>query len=105
MPEDVRLTTRYRDDDFLQSLMGTIHETGHGRYGAEPPARTARPAGVRGRASMAMHESQSLSFEMQIGRSRGFAGILAPLLVEAFGDQPAFEPENLYRLLTRVEPG
>ena len=55
---------------------------------------------------MAMHESQSPSFEMQIGRSRGFAGILAPLLVEAFGgDQPAFEPENLYRLLTRVEPG
>ena len=32
VPEDTRLTTRYREDDFLQSLMGTIHETGHARY-------------------------------------------------------------------------
>ena len=32
VPEDVRLTTRFREDDFLRSLMGTIHETGHGRY-------------------------------------------------------------------------
>ena len=32
VPEDVRLTTRYREDDFVQSLMGTIHETGHARF-------------------------------------------------------------------------
>ena len=32
VPEDVRLTTRFRDDEFVQSLMGTVHETGHGRY-------------------------------------------------------------------------
>ena len=104
VPEDVRLTTRYRDDDFLQSLMGTIHETGHGRYEQNRPREwLGQP--VSEARSMAFHESQSLSFEMQIGRSRGFAGLLAPLLVEAFGDQPAFEPGNLYRLLTRVEPG
>jgi carboxypeptidase Taq len=104
VPEDVRLTTRYRDDDFLQSLMGTIHETGHGRYEQNRP-RELLGQPVSEARSMALHESQSLSFEMQIGRSRGFAGMLAPLLVEAFGDQPAFEPDNLYRLLTRVEPG
>jgi carboxypeptidase Taq len=32
VPEDVRMTTRFSDDDFLGSLMGTVHETGHGRY-------------------------------------------------------------------------
>jgi carboxypeptidase Taq len=32
VPEDVRLTTRYSDDDFARSLLGTIHETGHARY-------------------------------------------------------------------------
>src|SRR5574343_95409 len=32
VPEDVRLTTRYREDEFLVALMGTVHETGHGRY-------------------------------------------------------------------------
>ncbi len=104
VPEDVRLTTRYRDDDFLQSLMGTIHETGHGRYEQNRPRKLLGQPVSEAR-SMAFHESQSLSFEMQLGRSRGFAGLLAPLLVEAFGAQPAFEPDNLYRLVTRVSPG
>jgi carboxypeptidase Taq len=54
---------------------------------------------------MGIHESQSLSFEMQLGRSRPFADLLAPLLRKHFGDQPAFEPGNLHRLMTRVEPG
>jgi carboxypeptidase Taq len=55
--------------------------------------------------SMAIHESQSLSFEMQLGRSRAFAQLLAPKLRMHFGEQPAFEPENLHRLMTRVKPG
>jgi carboxypeptidase Taq len=104
VPEDVRLTTRYRDDDFQQSLMGTIHETGHGRYEQNRPrALLGQP--VSEARSMAIHESQSLSFEMQLGRSRGFAGLLAPLLAEELGAQAAFERGNLYRLLTRVKPG
>jgi carboxypeptidase Taq len=52
-----------------------------------------------------VHESQSLSFEMQLARSRAFAGVLAPLLAKHFGDQPAFDPDNLYRLWTRVKRG
>ncbi|HEY4240484.1 MAG TPA: carboxypeptidase M32, partial [Kofleriaceae bacterium] len=32
VPEDVRITTRYRDDDFIQAMMGIVHETGHARY-------------------------------------------------------------------------
>ena len=32
VPEDVRMTTRYVEDQFLPALMGTVHETGHGRY-------------------------------------------------------------------------
>jgi carboxypeptidase Taq len=54
---------------------------------------------------MGIHESQSLSFEMQLGRGRGFIGLLAPRLAAHFGAQEAFEPEALYRVLTRVEPG
>ncbi|MGL4489742.1 MAG: carboxypeptidase M32, partial [Rhizobiaceae bacterium] len=30
VPTDVRLTTRYRTDEFLSALMGILHETGHG---------------------------------------------------------------------------
>jgi carboxypeptidase Taq len=54
---------------------------------------------------MALHESQSLTFEMQLGYHPGFARRLVPLLVEHFGAQPAFEAENLRRVFTRVKPG
>lgn len=104
VPEDVRLTTRYSEDDFARSLLGTIHETGHARYEQNLPRDwLGQPVGVA--RSYGVHESQSLSFEMQLARSRPFAGLLAPLLVKHFGSQPAFEPDNLYRLWTRVKPG
>jgi len=104
VPEDTRLTTRYREDDLMQSLMGTIHETGHARYEQNLP-RDWLGQPVANARSMGIHESQSLSFEMQLGRSRAFAGLLAPKLRAHFGDQPAFEPDNLHRLMTRVKPG
>ena len=104
VPEDTRLTTRYREDDLMQSLMGTIHETGHARYEQNlPRAWLGQP--IAHARSMAIHESQSLSFEMQLGRSRAFTGLLAPLLRRHFGNQAAFEPDNLHRLMTRVAPG
>ncbi len=104
VPEDVRMTTRYREDNFLPSLMGTIHETGHGRYEQNLPRELLGQPIARAR-SMGIHESQSLSFEMQLGSHPAFAGLLAPLLVKHFGAQPAFEPDNLHKLLTRVQPG
>jgi carboxypeptidase Taq len=104
VPEDVRMTTRYRVEDFAQSLMGTIHETGHARYAQNLPREWIdQPIGSA--RSYGIHESQSLSFEMQLARSRGFIGLLAPMLAADFGAQPAFDPDNLLRLFTRVTPG
>ena len=104
VPEDVRMTTRFREDDFLGSLMGTVHETGHGRYEQNLPRNTLGQPVAEAR-SMALHESQSLSFEMQLGSHPGFVQRLAPMVAQAFGDQPAFAPQNLHRLITRVKPG
>jgi carboxypeptidase Taq len=104
VPEDVRITTRYRDDDFAQSLMGIVHETGHARYEQNLPRdRVDQPVGVA--RSMGIHESQSLSFEMQLGRSKPFLSLIAPLVREHLGDQPAFAADNLGKLYTRVKPG
>ena len=103
VPEDVRLTTRYGEADFVQSLMGTIHETGHARYEQNlPRAWLGQP--VAQARSMGIHESQSLSFEMQLGRSPAFIGLIAPRLAAHFGAQSAFEPAALQRSLTRVAP-
>ena len=104
VPEDVRMTTRFREDEFLGSLMGTVHETGHGRYEQNLP-RDLLGQPVAEARSMALHESQSLSFEMQLGSHPGFVKQLAPLVTAAFGAQPAFEPHNLHRLMTRVQRG
>ena len=104
VPEDVRLTTRYREDDFLQSLMGTIHETGHARYEQGLPKETVSLPVGRAR-SAGIHESQSLAFEMQLARSGPFVRLIAPLVARHFGEQPAFEAGNLERLLTRVKRG
>lgn len=104
VPEDVRLTTRYREDDFTQSLMGTIHETGHARYEQNLPREwLGQPVGHA--RSFGIHESQSLAFEMQLARSRAFTALLSPMLERHFGSRHGFDPDNLHRLFTRVEPG
>ena len=102
-PDDVRITTRYDEADFTQSLMGVLHETGHALYERGLPAawRYQRVGEPRG---MSMHESQSLLFEMQACRSREFLAYLAPLAREAFGGSgPEWEAGNLIRLYTKVE--
>lgn len=103
--DDVRITTRYDESDFSRALMGVLHETGHALYEqGRPAAWRHQPVGsARG---MSLHESQSLIVEMQACRSREFVSYLAPLLREAFGRSgPAWEPDNLFRLYTRVELG
>jgi carboxypeptidase Taq len=104
VPEDVRMTTRFSSHEFITSLFGTIHETGHGRYEQNRPREWLGQPASNAR-SMAIHESQSLFFEMQLGCHPGFLANLSPLIIEAFGYQKAFEPQALAHLLTRVKPG
>jgi len=104
VPEDVRMTTRYDEDDFVQSLMGIVHETGHARYEQNlPESLMSLPVGVA--RSMGIHESQSLFFEMQMGRGKPFLESIHKEVIEAFGDTEAFGIENLANIYNRVEPG
>jgi carboxypeptidase Taq len=102
VPDDVRITTRYSEADFTQSLMGVLHETGHALYERGLPAAWRyQPVGAA--RGMSVHESQSLLVEMQACRSREFLAYLAPLARQAFGGSgKAWEAENLHRLYTRV---
>ncbi len=103
-PADIRITTRYREDDVTSALMGVLHETGHALYEAGLPRPwMGQPVGeARG---IAVHESQSLLMEMQACRSPAFVRFLAGELARSFGDDPAFAPDNLVRLYHRVERG
>jgi carboxypeptidase Taq len=104
-PTDVRITTRYDEADFTQSLLGVLHETGHALYERGLPAAYARqPVGEA--AGMAAHESQSLIVEMQACRTDAFLGFLGPELAASFGPDPAaYAPDNLARLWRRIERG
>lgn len=106
VPQDVRITTRYSQDEFMQSLMGIVHETGHARYEQGlPHAFSGLPVGCA--RSMGIHESQSLFFEMQVGRSSAFIEHLARLASKHFpqSEQALFNKANFQRLYTRVEKG
>jgi carboxypeptidase Taq len=104
VPEDVRITTRYNQDEFLSALMGVIHETGHARYEQGLPQQwRSQPVGLA--RSTAIHESQSLFMEMQLGRSREFLQRILPQVCDKLGAQPALQPENFVRLTQRVKPG
>jgi len=105
VPDDVRITTRYYEDDFTQSLMGVLHETGHALYERGLPSQWRhQPVGAA--RGMTMHESQSLIIEMLACRSEEFVRYLTPLVQETFGGSgPAWESENLIRHYRRVQPG
>lgn len=104
-PTDVRITTRYRSEEFASALMGVLHETGHAMYEMQLPKDWARqPAGAA--RGMAMHESQSLLMEKQACLSDEFLGFIAPLVADAFGLSPdAASPANLGRHYRKVERG
>jgi carboxypeptidase Taq len=104
VPQDVRITTRYFDATFAPSLMGIIHETGHARYEQRLPRDTLHLPVGRAR-SMGIHESQSLSFEMQLARNPAFLQLIAPLVRKHLGNQPALSADNLALLSTRVQRG
>ncbi|MGC9271007.1 carboxypeptidase M32 [Acidiphilium sp.] len=102
-PTDIRITTRYDENDFAAALMGVLHETGHALYEAGLPREHARqPLGHA--AGMAAHESQSLIIEMQAARSEAYLNYLGPVLAEAFGqDANAFSPVRLAARLRHVQ--
>jgi carboxypeptidase Taq len=101
---DVRITTRVSETDPFNCFYSTIHEVGHAAYeqGVDP-AYALTPIGQG--ASMGVHESQSRSYENQMGRSRAFAGWLYGRMREVFGDFGIGDAEGFYRAVNRVHAG
>ena len=104
-PGDTRITTRYRDDGFLDSLGSTMHEAGHGLYeqGLPKAERLGQPAAEA--LSLGWHESQSRLWENQVGRSRAFWTWAGPVARGIFGDAVSrFTDEDFYRAVNIVRP-
>jgi carboxypeptidase Taq len=104
VPDDTRITTRYSDDDFLESLMAVFHETGHALYQQGLPVDWRRqPVGKS--LGAVVHESQSLFVEMQVARSRAFMEFVAPHFHYHLADENsdgAWNADNLHAHTIRV---
>ncbi|MCO5080533.1 MAG: carboxypeptidase M32 [Rhizobiaceae bacterium] len=85
VPTDVRITTRYKTTEFLSALMGVLHETGHALYEQNLPKKWAHWPLGRARG-MAVHESQSLFVEKQIGRNPAFWHWALPTVEKHLGE-------------------
>jgi carboxypeptidase Taq len=101
---DVRLTTRYREQYFPTSLYGAMHECGHGLYeaGVAPELERTPLGSIR---SSAIHESQSRLWENMVGRSRAFTGALLPVVrAHSGGALTDLEHESFFRAVNAVSP-
>src|SRR6201985_2159175 len=102
VPGDIRVTTRFDSVDPFSGLLGAVHETGHAMYDLGLPVKWRDQPVGRDRG-LALEESQSLLFEMNLCRSRSFVSYLRPLLKKYLQvSGPEWEEANLYRLLIRV---
>ena len=100
--DDVRLTTRYREDLPFSALFGVMHEAGHGLY-EQGIAASLKHGPLCGGATMAVHESQSRLWENLVGRSRGFWKRFLPRFQELFYEGLGLSAEGMYRAVNRVE--
>ena len=103
-PRDVRITTRYRVDDFGDAFFSILHEAGHGLYEQGLPAEQfGLPTGEA--VSLGIHESQSRMWENQVGRSRAFWEWLLPQAKQAFGAALADATlDGFYAAINEVRP-
>lgn len=101
---DIRITTRYNQENLFPSLYGVIHETGHALYEQNRPQNWITQP-VSSALGMSIHESQSLLAENQIGLSRQFLEFIHPKIISLFNlDTSIFAIDNIYNHLTYVEP-
>ncbi|MEX1143417.1 MAG: carboxypeptidase M32 [Anaerolineales bacterium] len=99
---DVRITTRFQENDLTDGLFSTLHEAGHAMYeqGIDPALEgTPLASGT----SSGVHESQSRTWENIVGRSRGFWQHYYPKLQEAFPSQLGqVSLDAFYRAINKV---
>jgi len=102
VPGDIRVTTRFDASDPFSGLLGAVHETGHAMYDLGLPLEWRDQPVGRDRG-LALEESQSLLFEMNLCRSRSFVKYVRPLMEKHLQvSGPEWEEANLYRHLIRV---
>lgn len=103
-PQDVRVTTRIDENDFLNMTWSCIHEGGHALYEQGLPMdQYGLPSGSA--ISLAIHESQSRLWENNVGRSMDYWEYLFPILTKRFPHQmKGVTIKKFYKSINTIKP-
>ncbi len=100
---DVRITTRFNENDISEALFSTMHEAGHAMY-EQGIKRSFEATPLAGGTSSGVHESQSRLWENIVGRSYDFWTYFYPQLQEEFPEQLGSVPlDTFYRAINKVQ--
>ena len=102
--DDVRITTRVKENDLGDGMFSTFHEAGHALYELNiNRAYEGTPLG--GGTSSGVHESSSRMWENIVGRSKPFWSHYYPKLQAVFPEQLKDVPQDtFYRAINKVQP-
>jgi carboxypeptidase Taq len=104
-PGDTRMTTRYYDDRFSDSLAATMHETGHSLYEQGLPKMKLFGQPIAKYISLGVHESQSRLWENQVGRSHAFWRWITPKVKSQFAPaMDKFDVDDFHGCVNVIEP-
>lgn len=98
---DVRITTRVKEDDISECLSSTLHEAGHAMY-EQGISQSLEGTPLASGTSSGVHESQSRLWENQVGRSRGFWEHTFPDLQATFPGLQDVSLDAFYRAINKV---
>jgi len=77
--DDIRISTKYNNDDIAKTLLSTVHEVGHALY-EQGFLKEWEGTPMASATSLGIHESQSLFWEKQIFSSREVASRVSDMI-------------------------
>ena len=102
--DDVRFTTKYRENVLVRAALSSMHESGHAYFGHQTDKKYDGTI-ILHNITAGMHESQSRLVENHIGRSRAFWDVNYPKLQAIFPDElSGISTEKFYKAISLVKP-
>lgn len=101
-PGDIRITTRYQENNIKDSFFSSVHEGGHALY-EQGISKEYIDTPLYDAASMAVHESQSRFWENILGRSYSFWKFFYPEMQKTFSQLKNISVDEFYKAINVVK--
>ena len=99
---DVRITTRFQENDLGDGLFSTLHESGHAMY-EQGIDKSYEGTPMADGTSSGVHESQSRLWENVVGRSKPFWSHYLPVARKYFPEQlEGVSLDEFYKAINKV---